>query len=250
LKNGKFSDRELERYSRQIMIEGFGENGQRKLANATVGIMGQGGLGSPVSIYLAVAGIGKLIIVDYQSPEISNLNRQILHWEEDVEKGISKVESAAWKMKKINSDIEIIPKKVKVTNENIEEVFAGVNIVVDCLDDFTPRYMLNDFCIKNRIPFVHAAVEGFHGQMTTIVPGETPCLRCLFPTPPPKKSTFPIIGVTAGAFGILEAAEVIKMLTGLGNPLKSKLLIGDLLYQFWETIDVCRASSCTVCGHL
>lgn len=250
MRDGKFSNREIERYSRQMMIEGFGEGGQRKLENATVGVMGQGGLGSPVSIYLAVAGVGRLVIVDYQSPEISNLNRQILHWEEDVEKGISKVESAAWKMRKINSDIEIIPKKVKVTEENIGEVFAGVDIIVDCLDDFTPRYMLNDFCVKNRIPFVHAAVEGFHGQMTTIVPGETPCLRCLFPTPPPKKPTFPIIGVTAGAFGILEAAEVIKMLTGLGNPLKSKLLIGDLLYQFWETIEVCRASSCAVCSHL
>ncbi|MEM2943861.1 MAG: ThiF family adenylyltransferase [Methanomassiliicoccales archaeon] len=250
MNDSRFSNRELERYSRQIMIEGFGEDGQRKLAEATIGIMGQGGLGSPVSTYLAAAGVGRLILVDYQIPDISNLNRQVLHWEEDVEKRTPKVQSAAWKLTRLNSSIEVIPKMVKVTDENIDSVFEGADLIIDCLDDFTPRYMLNDYCIRKKMPLIHGAVEGFHGQITTIIPGETPCLRCLFPKPPPKKGIFPIIGVTAGIFGILEAAEAIKLITHLGEPLKSKLLIGDLLYQYWEAIEVCRTDKCPVCSHL
>ncbi len=246
----KLTPSELERYSRQIMIEGIGEEGQRKLASATVGVMGQGGLGSPATVYLAAAGVGKLILVDYQSPDLSNLNRQIMHWENDVRSGRSKVDSSAWKAREMNSEIEILPRNVKVTEENIGEVFGEADVILDCLDDFSPRYMLNEFCVREKKPFVHAAVEGFHGQMMTVVPGQTPCLRCLFPEPPPKKPKFPIIGVTAGVFGVLEAAEAVKLITGVGKTLSSKLLIGDLLYQHWDAIEICRADACTVCKHL
>jgi molybdopterin/thiamine biosynthesis adenylyltransferase len=249
LKTGGLSSREVERYSRQMMVEGIGESGQRKLSNATVAVMGIGGLGSPATIYLAAAGVGKIILVDYQAPDISNLNRQVLHWERDVNEGKSKVESAAWKAREFNSDIEIVPKKIKVTEENIGGVFADVDVILDCLDDFSPRYLLNDFCVREDVPFVHAAVEGFNGQITTIVPGNTPCLKCLFPVRPPKKAVFPIAGVTAGVFGVLEVAEAFKLITGIGEPLLSKLMVGDLLYDHWETIEICRIDTCMVCGH-
>ncbi|MDD1767630.1 MAG: ThiF family adenylyltransferase, partial [Methanomassiliicoccales archaeon] len=249
MKGGRFSSRELERYSRQTMIEGLGEAGQRKLSEATVGVMGVGGLGSPATIYLAAAGVGRIILVDYQSPNMSNLNRQVLHWERDVEEERSKVESAAWKAREFNSDIEVVTKKTKVTERNIEKVFAGVDVILDCLDDFSPRYLLNDFCVRKGVPFVHAAVEGFSGQITTIVPGKTPCLKCLFPVKPPKKAVFPIVGVTAGVFGALEAAEAFKLISGIGEPLMSKLMVGDLLYDHWEIIEICRVDTCMVCGH-
>jgi len=243
------SSREMDRYSRQILVEGLGKKGQKKLANATVGVMGIGGLGSPATMYLTAAGVGKLILADYQAPDLSNLNRQVIHWERDVNEGTSKVESAAWKSRELNSDIEVVPKRIKVTAENIGEVFAKTDVILDCLDDFSTRYLLNGFCVKENIPFVHAAVESFNGQITTIVPGRTPCLKCLFPVQPPKKPMFPIVGVTAGLFGVLEAAEAIKMITGMGEPLMSKLMVGDLLYNHWEIIEICRVDSCMVCGH-
>jgi molybdopterin/thiamine biosynthesis adenylyltransferase len=239
----------MDRYSRQILVEGLGKKGQKKLANATVGVMGIGGLGSPATMYLTAAGVGKLILADYQAPDLSNLNRQVIHWERDVNEGTSKVESAAWKSRELNSDIEVVPKRIKVTAENIGEVFAKTDVILDCLDDFSTRYLLNGFCVKENIPFVHAAVESFNGQITTIVPGRTPCLKCLFPVQPPKKPMFPIVGVTAGLFGVLEAAEAIKMITGMGEPLMSKLMVGDLLYNHWEIIEICRVDSCMVCGH-
>ncbi|MDD1773771.1 MAG: HesA/MoeB/ThiF family protein [Methanomassiliicoccales archaeon] len=249
LRTGGLSPREVERYSRQMMVEGIGESGQRKLSNATVAVMGIGGLGSPATMYLAAAGVGKIILVDYQTPDISNLNRQVLHWERDVAEGRSKVESAAWKARELNSDIEVVTKRIKVTEQNIEEVFAEADVILDCLDDFSPRYLLNDFCVREGVPFVHAAVEGFNGQMTTILPGKTPCLKCLFPVEPPKKAVFPIVGVTAGVFGTLEAAEAFKLISGIGEPLLSKLMVGDLLHDHWEIIEICRVDTCMVCGH-
>lgn len=250
LKVGRLSSRELDRYSRQIMIEGIGEEGQMRLRSSTVGVMGVGGLGSPATIYLVAAGVGRVILADYQVPEVSNLNRQIVHWEEDVAERRSKAESAAWKARALNSDVEIEAKKVRVTAENVGEVFAGADIILDCLDDFSPRYLLNEYCVREGIPFIHAAVEGFNGQVTTIVPGVTPCLKCVFPVSPPKKPHFPIVGVAAGLFGVLEAAEAIKLTAGVGEPLLSRLLVGDLLHNHFETIELCREDSCEICSHL
>jgi len=230
------------------MIKQFGEEGQRRLACSTVGVFGQGGLGSPATIYLAVAGIGKLILVDYQKPDLSNLNRQILHWQRDVDEGISKVHSSMAKLREINPDIEVEAVDEKLTTDNIDRVFGEVDLIVDCLDSFEARYLMNDYCLRTAKPFVHAAVEGLNGQMTTVIPGETPCLRCLFPRPPEASGTFPILGATAGVFGALEAAEAIKVLTGIGEPLASKLLIGDLMYHHWETIEVKKIPECVGCG--
>ncbi len=232
------------------MLPSFGTKGQKKLENATVGVLGVGGLGCPASLYLAAAGVGKIILVDCQAPEISNLNRQVLHWERDVSDRTQKSISAASKLKKFNSSIEIESRTVLVTEESIADVFPDVNVVLDCLDDFDPRYVLNDFCVSQSVPFVHGAVEGFHGQITTIVPGMTPCLKCIFPRTPPRKDVFPILGATAGVFGTMQASEAIKLITGVGQPLTSKLLVGDLLYQEWDTIALSRVDGCPVCRHL
>ncbi|MDW5562524.1 MAG: HesA/MoeB/ThiF family protein [Methanomassiliicoccus sp.] len=235
-----------ERYLRQMILPGMGQEGQHKLADSTVGVMGVGGLGSPVSTYLAGAGVGRLILADPQVPDMTNLNRQIMHWEEDVGK-VSKPASAAWKLKRFNPQVEVEVHQVEVTPDNIAEVFRGADVIIDCLDSIPPRLVLNDHALQTSTPFVHAAVEGLHGQITVIDKG-TPCLRCLFPRVPERKRMFPILGPTAGVFGCLEAAEAIKLLTGIGQPLRSRLLIGDLEHNSWETIEIFPADNCPACG--
>jgi len=238
------NEEELIRYDRQIMI--FGKNAQEKLKKAKVAIVGIGGLGSSISIYLTAAGVGHLLLIDAEKPELSNLNRQILYGEEDVEKK-AKTLSAKEKLNQLNSEVKIEVYSKRISRENIEEILDGVDIVVDALDNFETRYLLNEFCVKSRIPFIHAAVEGFYGQIITIIPGKTPCLKCLFPNPP-KKIKFPIIGVTTGFFGVLEANEVLKLITGYGNNLTGKLFIYDLSRNEGEWIEIKPNPSCPVCG--
>ncbi|MEA1963513.1 MAG: ThiF family adenylyltransferase [Candidatus Aerophobetes bacterium] len=240
------NEKELIRYDRQIMI--FGKNAQEKLKKAKVATVGIGGLGSAISIYLTAAGVGHLLLIDEQKPELSNLNRQILYGEEDVEKR-AKTISAKEKLNQLNSEVKIETYSKRISRENIEDLLDDVDIVVDALDNFETRYLLNEFCVKGRMPLVHAAVEGFHGQITTIIPGKTPCLRCLFPNPP-REIKFPIIGVTAGFFGILEANEVLKLITGYGNNLIGKLFIYDLSRNEGEWIDIRPNPSCPLCSNL
>jgi len=228
------SERELERYDRQIMI--FGKEGQEKLKRAKVAVVGVGGLGSPVAYYLAAAGIGTLLLIDEQKPELSNLNRQILHWEEDI--GRPKPLSAKWKLERFNSDIRIETFVGKLTAENIEEVLEGVDVIVDCLDNFETRFLLDDYSQKKGVPLVHGAVEGTFGQVTTIVPGKTKSLREIFPNVKEKKGKFPIIGAAAGVIGSIQAMEVIKLLTGLGEPLLNKLLLVDLAYNTFDVVEL------------
>ncbi len=236
-----------ERYSRQIALPDFGEKAQEQLTDSAVGIIGVGGLGSPAAYYLAAAGVGHIILADYQRPDVTNLNRQILHWVEDIGQR-SKPASAAWKLKRFNPEIMIEVREEEVSSSNIGDVFEGVDVILDCLDSFAPRFILNDHSLSEGVPFVHAAVEGFHGQVTVIVPGLTPCLRCLVPNPPPRKESFPILGAAAGVFGSLQAAEAVKLITGAGKPLLSKLLVGDLQYNSWEIIDISRSRQCPACG--
>jgi molybdopterin/thiamine biosynthesis adenylyltransferase len=228
------------------MLPEIGEVGQEKLRHSTVGVMGVGGLGSPASYYLAAAGVGRIIIADLEVPDLTNLNRQILHWDEDVGRW-GKTRSAAWKLRRFNPEVEVVEKEGEVTAGNIANVFAGADVILDCLDSLPARYILNDHSLASNVPFVHAAVEGWHGQVISIVPGKGPCLRCLFPSSPERKGAFPILGVTAGVFGCLEAAEAIKLITGAGEPLVSKLLVGDLSCNAWETIEVARAENCPAC---
>jgi molybdopterin/thiamine biosynthesis adenylyltransferase len=229
------SGRELERYDRQITM--FGTDGQEKLKNSKVAVVGVGGIGSPVAYYLAAAGVGTLLLVDNQKPELSNLNRQLLHWEEDVGKN-SKVESARWKLERFNGDIVVETFAGELNGDNIDGVLEGVDVIVDCLDNFKTRYLLDDYAHRKMVPLVHGAVEGTFGQVTTIVPRITKSLREIFPDMKETEESFPVLGATAGVVGSLQAMEVIKLLTGLGEPLLNKLLLIDLAFNTFEVVEL------------
>ena len=239
------SERELERYERQIGI--FGEDGQKALKDSTVAVIGLGGLGSPVSFYLASGGVGTLLIVDHDSVECSNLNRQILHGEDEINEGKAKTESAKETLQKLNSDINIKKLEVKIDEETIENL-RGVDVIVDCLDNYETRYLLNEFAVTENIPLVHAAVEGTYGQLTTIVPGETPCLRCLFPEAGGEDESVPVLGTTAGLFGSMEANEVIKIITDHGEPMMGKLFTFDMASNDANVQEIKRNDDCPVCS--
>ncbi|MGQ4833548.1 MAG: HesA/MoeB/ThiF family protein [Candidatus Asgardarchaeia archaeon] len=245
--SNRLSSSELERYSRQIMI--LGEDGQLKLKKSTVAIVGVGGLGSPIALYLTAAGIGHIILVDSQYPELSNLNRQILHWEPDLKKK-PKVESAKEKLQKLNSTVKVTTYNVKLDENNISQILGDADVIVDALDNYETRYLINKYCVDTKKPLVHAAVEGMFGQITTIIPGETPCLKCIIPTAPTSVEPFPILGTTAGLLGLLEANEVIKLIVGTGDLLKGKLLLVDLERNDFVTVPVQRNLNCPVCSKL
>lgn len=240
------SEKERERYDRQMIIQGFGEEGQLELKNSHVTLVGLGGLGSPISIYLVAAGVGHLTIIDSEKVELSNLNRQVLHWDKDI--GRPKAESAIEKLRELNPSVEIDSRLKEVTSENIGELLEGIDIVVDGLDNFPTRYLVNEACVEKRIPFVHGAVEGLIGQLSTILPGEGPCLKCIFPTPPPEKPTFPVLGATPAVMGCLEAIEVIKLITGVGEPLVGKILTFNGENLNFDELQVERDPECPVCG--
>jgi adenylyltransferase/sulfurtransferase len=237
---------EKTRYDRQMLIRGWGEEGQTKLKASSVFIAGAGGLGSPVSIYLAVAGVGEIRICDADRLELSNLNRQILHNDERI--GELKATSAERTLRELNPMLNIVAYSDYIDEDSVENVVGRPDILVDCLDNFETRYLLNAYCIKNKIPFVHGAIWGMTGQMTFLRPPETPCLKCLFPAPPPKE-TFPVVGVTPGVIGCLQAMEVLKFLTGVGTTLEGRLLICDGEEMSFDCVNVGRAPSCPECGN-
>lgn len=231
------------KYIRQIML--FGEEGQEKLKKAKVLVAGVGGLGSPVSTYLAVAGIGKIILADFDSVELSNLNRQFLHHEKDV--GREKIKSAEEKLLSLNPEIKVETIRKKITDENVDLVVPPCDLIIDALDNFDTRHVLNKLAVKRNIPFIHGAVSGFRGQATTIIPGKTPCLYCIFPTSF-KKEVFPILGTTPGVIGSIQANEAIKYLTGQGKLLENRLLLWDGLSCSFSELKVNKTENCPVCG--
>ncbi len=235
---------DIERYRRQIAIPGFGIEAQKKLSRARVAILGLGGLGSAVSIYLTVAGVGHLKVVDRDKIEKNNLNRQILYTEEDL--GKWKAEVAEKKLKEMNSDIEVEGLKEEINEDNIRELIRDADVVVDCLDNFETRFLVNRAVVELNKPFFHGACRAFYGQVMTIIPRVTPCLRCIFPESIPKDRS--IIGVTAGLVGLIEATEVIKYLTGTGECLYGKILIYDATRMSFDIIEVDRNPDCEVCG--
>ena len=235
--------RELERYKRQILL--FGESGQDQLKKSKIFIAGAGGLGSPVSIYLAVAGVGTLVIVDNDVVELTNLNRQILHGDEDI--GKKKTESARETLERLNPDIRIEAMDVTIDEHNVSSLVGDSQGLVDALDNFPTRYLLNRTAVQKGIPLFHGAIRGMYGQATTIVPGTTPCLECIFPYPPPKE-VFPVVGLTPGLIGMVQATEVVKYLLGTGDLLTNRLFLWDGMQCRAEEIAVERNPQCMVCG--
>jgi molybdopterin/thiamine biosynthesis adenylyltransferase len=240
------SSAELERYDRQIRIRGLGKSGQSKLKKARVIVMGAGGLGCPASFYLVAAGTGHVAVVDKETVELSNLNRQILHWSDDIgrQKGISMAE----KLRQLNPDVTVEPLQKVVTANNVRQLVKGFTVVVDALDNWHTRFLLNKACVKEKIPFVHAGVHGLYGQITTILPGKGPCLQCILPKIPPEEEKFPVLGAAVGTLGLLEALETVKLVTGLGEPLIGRMLHFDGEAMSFQEIKVERRRTCPVCG--
>lgn len=232
-----------EKYIRQIML--FGEEGQEKLRKATIFVAGTGGLGSPISTYLAVAGVGKIIIADFDVVDPSNLNRQFLHHEKDI--GREKVKSAEEKLLSLNPEIKVETIKEKITEENADSIVPPCDLIIDALDNFDTRHILNKLAVKRKIPLIHGAVSGYRGQATTVIPGKTPCLHCIFPSSF-KKEVFPVLGTTPGVIGTIQANEAIKYLTGQGNLLEGRLLLWDGLSCSFSELNVNKTENCPICG--
>jgi adenylyltransferase/sulfurtransferase len=236
---------DLTRYQRQMLLPGWGEAGQEKLKSARAFIAGAGGLGSPAAVYLAAAGVGELRICDADVVELSNLNRQILHPEERI--GVSKAISAGKTLRAQNAAICIQVFPERLDESSIERVAGSPDIVLDCLDNYETRYLLNRYCLAQHIPLVHAAVWGFTGQLSFLHPPETPCLRCIVPSPPPT-SVFPIVGAIAGLVGCLQAAEALKHLAGVGSALRNTLLVVDAEEMEFFRLQATRRPECPDCG--
>ena len=238
---------ELERYDRQIMIQGIGEEGQEKLKQAKVFIAGAGGLGSPASMYLATAGVGVIRVVDHDKVELSNLNRQVLHWDEDIAK--SKVDSATEKLKRLNQGVKIEAIEEMITEANISQLVAGFDLIVDAMDNLPTRYLLNKTAIDHEKPFFHGAVYGFEGRAMTIMPGKSACLWCVY-RGRVTRGKFPVIGVAPAVTGCIQATEVIKYITGIGELLTNRVLVYDGLNLEFSQFTVKRDPDCEHCGHL
>ncbi len=240
--------KELERYDRQILIPGFGKEGQAKLKKAKVFIAGAGGLGSPAAIYLAAVGVGTLRIADHDNVELSNLNRQILHWEKDVAR--EKANSAAEKLIKLNPNIRVVTISDTITETNATDLIGDADLIVDAMDNLPTRYLLNQTAVAKNIPFIHGAVYGFEGRAMTTIPGKSACLNCLYHGATIPKTKFPVIGVTPAVIGCIQATEVIKCLTGLGELLTNRLLNYDGLTMKFTELKINRDPNCIICGKI
>lgn len=240
------SSDELERYDRQILITEIGLIGQARLKEAKIFICGAGGLGSPIALYLAAAGIGTLTLIDHDRVALSNLNRQILHGEADI--GREKVDSARDKLGRMNSHITLKTSAVTITKENAADLISGHDVIIDALDNPETRYILNEVALKLRIPFVHGAVSGFEGRVLTVMPGKSTCLRCLYRGPVTQAPKFPVIGVTPAVIGAIQATEALKILLGIGKLLTDRLLIYDGLTLTWKEFTVRKNPNCDHCG--
>ncbi|MHC4534262.1 MAG: molybdopterin-synthase adenylyltransferase MoeB [Planctomycetota bacterium] len=247
----ELGEEQIERYSRQIILSEVGGKGQEQLFAARVLVVGAGGLGSPVALYLASAGVGTLGIVDDDEVELNNLQRQIIHNTGAV--GIPKTESAAKTLRNLNPDVEVITYNLKIDSSNALDIIKDYDIVVDGSDNFPTRYLINDACIFLDKPLSHGAILQFTGQIFTIVPHQAPCYRCLFESPPPPGlvpscQEAGILGAVAGIIGTLQANEVLKLIMEIGNPLLGRLLIFDALEAEFREVKVPKNPDCSLCG--
>jgi sulfur-carrier protein adenylyltransferase/sulfurtransferase len=242
---------QMRRYSRHTLIPEVGEAGQLKLLDAKVLLVGAGGLGSPNALYLAAAGVGTIGIIDSDVVDESNLQRQVIHTTDRV--GMPKVESAELSIKALNPDVKVIGHYERLTEENAERIIAQYDLVVDGGDNFDTRYLLNEVAVRLGKPNVSASILSFDGQLTTFVPGEGPCYRCIFPEPPPAGMApscgqSGVLGVLPGVMGLLQATEVLKLILGIGEPLVGRLLVFDALPMSFYELKLRRDPSCPVCG--
>ncbi|KAB1186664.1 MULTISPECIES: molybdopterin-synthase adenylyltransferase MoeB [Haloferax] len=241
---------QLDRYSRHIIMDEVGPEGQERLLNSRVVVVGAGGLGSPVIEYLAAVGVGELVVVDDDVVERSNLQRQVIHHDDDV--GVPKAESAADFVRSLNPDVTVEPVQTRVDKSNVYELVEGADAVVDASDNFPTRYLLNDVCRFEEIPLVHGAIYKFEGQATTLLP-EGPCYRCLFPEAPepgtvPDCATTGVIGVLPGTVGCIQATEAVKVLLDVGEVLDGRLMFYDAMDMTFETVPYRKNPNCPVCS--
>jgi molybdopterin/thiamine biosynthesis adenylyltransferase/rhodanese-related sulfurtransferase len=245
------SQEQKQRYSRHLLIPEVGSEGQAKLLDSKVLFIGAGGLGSPAMLYLAAAGVGTIGIVDFDTVDLSNLQRQIVHTTDRI--GQKKTDSAAQTIKALNPDVRVIAHEEMLTDENVERLIEGYDVILDGTDTFETRYTLNDAAVRARIPVIHASVFRFEGQLTVFKPYEGPCYRCLYPTAPPPElapgcSVAGVLGVVPGTLGMLQATEAVKVLLGIGEPLVGRLLIYDALDLSFTELKLRRDPACPACG--
>ena len=244
---------EVERYARHVLIPDVGMEGQRRLTNARVLVVGAGGLGSPALIYLAAAGVGTIGVVDADLVETSNLQRQVVHGVEDV--GRLKTESAQESVASINPLVRVIRHDVRIDSTNALEIIADYDVVIDGTDNFPTRYLLNDACVLLGKPDVWGSIYRFDGQVSIWWAQHGPCYRCLFPEPPPPGQVPScaeggVLGVLCAAIGSIQAAEAVKLILGIGDPLIGRLIVHDALRQSWDTLTVRKDPECAVCGEV
>jgi len=245
------SAEQKQRYSRHLLIPEVGSAGQARLLGSKALFIGAGGLGSPAALYLAAAGVGTIGIVDFDVVDLSNLQRQILHTNDRI--GERKVESARKTINALNPDVNVIPHEEMLVAENVDRIITGYDVIIDGTDTFETRYLLNDAAVAKNIPVIHASVFRFEGQLTTFIPYEGPCYRCLYPTPPPPElapgcSVAGVLGVVPGIMGMLQANEAIKVLLGIGDTLSGRLLLFDALDTTFTELKLRRDPNCPVCS--
>ncbi|WP_444659308.1 HesA/MoeB/ThiF family protein [Caproiciproducens sp. R2] len=246
-----FTNEQLERYSRHIILSEVGVKGQKKLLNAKVLIIGAGGLGAPAALYLAAAGVGTIGIADADEVDLSNLQRQVIHTTPDL--GKAKVQSARETMEAINPDITVNTYRTFVSADNIMKLIADYDFIIDGTDNFPAKFLINDACVLAKKPFSHAGIIRFRGQLMTYVPGQGPCYRCVFKEPPPPDAVptcrqAGVIGAMGGVIGSLQAMEAVKYIIGRGELLTGYLLTYDALKMEFRKIKLPPAKDCAVCG--
>lgn len=237
-----------ERYKRHLMLPEIGQDGQQKLLDSNVLIIGAGGLGSPVALYLAAAGVGHIGIVDFDRVDLSNLQRQIIHTTQNI--GILKTDSAQKRIESLNPDVKVTAINQRFSEENAKEIIESYDIVIDATDNLNVKFLINDICVKEKKPFVHGAINQFTGNVLTVVPGSA-CIRCVFPDAIQMQpsSSYGVFGVIPGITGCIQAAEAIKFITGIGNLLTNKLLTFNALTMQFETVAISKSPFCH-CAHL
>jgi molybdopterin-synthase adenylyltransferase len=246
-----YTEEQLERYSRHILLAEVGVEGQERIRAARVLIVGMGGLGSPAALYLAAAGVGTIGLVDNDQVDLSNLQRQIAHFSQDV--AVAKVESAAAKMRAINPDVRVETHQLFVRADNVMDLIRGYDFVIDGTDSFVTKFLINDACVLAGIPFSHGGILRFDGQTMTVLPGRSACYRCVFREPPPAGAAptcaeAGVLGAIAGMLGTIQAAEALKYIIGVGEVLSDRLLTFDAKRMNFRTIKLGRQKSCPLCG--